>query len=65
MVELRWIALGKQRLLQFRFIIPNVDASGALCPPGAWSEWQDVPVVDVNDAALEDLRSAGGIVNAP
>lgn len=65
MIELRWITLREQRFLQYRYISPNVDASGALCPPGEWSRWQDVPTGDVNDVAMEDLRDAGGIVEAP
>lgn len=65
MIELRWVALGKSRHLQYRFVTPNVDASGGFCPPGEWSAWQDVPTIDVNDVAMEDLVTAGGIVGAP
>lgn len=45
MFELRWVAIGTVRHLQYRFVTPNVDASGALCPPGEMSDWIDVPTV--------------------
>ena len=59
MVELRFVAPdGTAELsavrLQYRALFPNVDASGALCPPGAWSEWRDVPTVTESDAARQD-----------
>jgi hypothetical protein len=28
--------------LEYRFLVPGVDASGALCPPGEWTEWRPV-----------------------
>ena len=64
MLEMRWVALGRQRYLQFRYVQPCVDASGALCP-GEWTEWQDVPTVDANDVAWEDVVASGGIAAAP
>ena len=45
MIELRWVYLAANpahRQLQYRTLTPNVDASGALCPPGEWSEWKPV-----------------------
>jgi hypothetical protein len=52
MVQLRWLApnstltsVAWSPKLQYRFITPNVDASGAMCPPGVWSDWIDVPTV--------------------
>ena len=45
MIEMRWVHLGGQKQLQYRYITLNVDASGALCPPGEWSEWKAVPDV--------------------
>lgn len=65
MIELRWVALGEQRLLQYRSLRPSWQVSGAWGEPSQWSDWQDVPTVDANDVALEDLRSSGGIVSAP
>ena len=46
MIELRWVDWGITQELEYRFITPNVDASGALCLPGEMSEWQRVPSVD-------------------
>lgn len=65
MFEMRWVSLGEQRFLQYRFVTPNVDASGALCPPGKMSDWLDVPTVDVNDVAYEDVIASGGIAGSP
>ena len=65
MVEMRWVAVGETRHLQYRFVTPNVDASGGFCPPGEWSEWKDVPTVDCNDVAWEDVIASGGIQKAP
>lgn len=65
MIEMRWVALGRQRHLQYRFIQPCVDASGALCPGDKFTEWQTVPTIDVNEAAWEDVVASGGIANAP
>jgi len=55
MVEMRWVekvGLGitqinkvetvKTKVLQYRHMKIGVDASGALCPNGGWSEWIDV-----------------------
>jgi hypothetical protein len=64
MFEMRWVALGKQRHLQFRYVQLTVDASGALCL-GGWVSWQDVPTIDVNDAAIEDVIASGGIAGSP
>lgn len=47
MIELRWKVwenVGAQ-YLEYRFITPNVDASGGFCPPGEWSEWLPVPSI--------------------
>jgi hypothetical protein len=65
MIELRWVALGKQRHLQYRSLKPTWQASGAWGEPSQWSEWEDVPTVDANGVAYEDLRAAGGIGDAP
>ena len=67
MFEMRWVALGNlgRRFLQYRFIQPCVDASGALCPGDKFTEWRDVPTIDVNEAAWEDVVASGGIANAP
>ena len=53
MIQQRWvtrktgIGFGNieytKDVLQYRQIIPCVDASGCLCPGGDWSEWIDVP----------------------
>lgn len=40
--------------LQYRALLPNVDASGAFCPPGVWSEWRDVPTVTESEATCQD-----------
>lgn len=53
MVELRIVIVSSYiTKLQYRFITPNVDASGALCPPGEWSEWKDVPTISAQEAGL-------------
>ena len=53
MVELRWVLTQTAEMagqkLQYRFITPNVDASGAMCAPGVWSAWSDVPTVIESD----------------
>ena len=64
-IELRIVEFGKNRQFEYRYQLPSVDASGAFCPPGVWSDWQVAPVIDGNDAAYEDLRVTGGIVGAP
>lgn len=61
MFEMRWVALGEQRFLQYRYAETGVDASGALCLGAGWSAWQDTPTIDVNDAAWEDVAAAGGL----
>lgn len=33
-------------VLQYRYLIPCVDASGALCPGSQWSEWASIPHVE-------------------
>ncbi len=43
MIELRWLG----GVLQYRVLKPHVDASGALCPGTRWTEWMDVPTVEV------------------
>ena len=47
MIELRLFRrrFQSEAQLQYRFIQPTVNASGALCP-GDWSEWKEVPTVD-------------------
>jgi hypothetical protein len=65
MMELRWVAVGKSRHLQYRFVRPYVDASGAMCPPGEWSEWMTAETIDCNDVAYEDLIASGGPFSQP
>jgi len=47
MIELRWTRPAETTtapdVLQYRYIQPCIDASGALCP-GEWTEWKPVPV---------------------
>jgi hypothetical protein len=50
MIELRWVDWGITQELEYRFVTPNVDASGALCPPGEMSEWKRVSGVDARVA---------------
>lgn len=65
MIEIRWVNITKtNRQLEFRFITPCVDASGALCPGGEWSNWQVVKSIDADEAAYEDLRASGGLAGA-
>jgi len=58
MVEMRWVEKRvslqphelnnrafRQKVLQYRYHSPTVDASGSLAPFGSWSEWIDVPTV--------------------
>lgn len=53
MFELRWVDWGVTQELEYRFVTPNVDASGALCPPGEMSEWKRVPGVAAREAYPE------------
>ena len=58
MIELRYLnrshvdhdECGEYRyttqVLQYRHLLMAVDASGAYCPSGLWSDWIDVPEVD-------------------
>jgi hypothetical protein len=60
MIEMRWVFRkakdlppefnslspnAKEKVLQYRYHSPTVDASGSLTPFGSWSEWIDVPTV--------------------
>jgi hypothetical protein len=59
MIELRWVVVGKNRHLQYRYhLFPLVEEK-------VWTDWIDVPEIDHNEAAWEDVRAAGGIANAP
>jgi hypothetical protein len=46
MIELRWVDWGISQELEYRFVTPRVDGSGALCPPGEMSEWKRVTSID-------------------
>lgn len=61
MIELRWVAFGPNRQLEYRVQQVAIDASGALCPGSGWSDWKIVPTVDGDEAAMEDLIASGGI----
>ena len=51
MLEIRWVTDGDGTLqLQQRARLPVVDASGAFCGFGLWSEWVAVPIVHREDA---------------
>lgn len=65
MLELRWVEFGPNRQLEYRYLVPAVDASGALCPGGTWSDWQVAPTVSGDAAAMQDLIASGGIAGAP
>jgi hypothetical protein len=66
MIEMRWVVITPtNRQLEYRFLTPSVDASGALCPPGKWSDWKVVEPIDGDEAAWEDVRASEGIANAP
>lgn len=47
MIELRWIRVAETTtapdVLEYRYVQPCIDASGALCP-GEWTEWKLVPL---------------------
>jgi hypothetical protein len=49
--ELRYVRdrhdYGRNKL-QYRYVQPTVDASGALCP-GEWTDWIDVPMIFIED----------------
>jgi hypothetical protein len=59
MIEIRAVegALGERVRLEYRFVTPNVDASGALCAPGEWSSWKEVPWMDAETARKIDLHA--------
>lgn len=65
MIEIRGVAFGKNRQLEYRYAIPSVDASGAFCPPYKWSPWYIAPTIDGDCAAYEDMCASGGIQEAP
>lgn len=64
---MRWVVFGNigRKRLQYRELIPSVDASGAFCPPGVLSEWKDVPMVDCETLSYEDLAASGGLAALP
>lgn len=64
MIELRWVVFGRNRQLEYRVLMPAIDASGALCPGPGWGNWTVVPSVDGDEAALEDLIASGGLPEA-
>lgn len=58
MMELRWKRIKGSSVgpfLQYRYIQPCVDASGALCP-GEWTKWKGVSsyVVLLEDANKDE-----------
>lgn len=65
MIEIRWVEFGPNRQLEYRVMMPSVDASGALCPGPGWSDWKVAPTISGDEAALEDLIASGGITGAP
>jgi hypothetical protein len=65
MIEIRWVKIGAGRQLEYRSLVPCVNASGCLCAPSIWSRWRIVQTIQANDAAYEDVRASGGIMEAP
>ncbi len=66
MFEMRWVVFGPNRQLEYRTKLYSgrrLDAMGKT--PDVWSDWVAVPEVEGHEAAMEDLRASGGIVNAP
>lgn len=68
MFELRWSRPAETTTqpdrLEYRYVQPTVDASGALCP-GDWTEWREVPVhvrAAVSHNATFDLGRAPGVM---
>lgn len=63
MIELRLVNISKSsQQLQYRHLLSVFNApsqTGHLTDK--WSEWKDVPVVDSNDVAYEDLAASGGL----
>jgi hypothetical protein len=57
--------MGEQRFLQYRSLVPTWLASGAWGEPSVWGKWRTVDDIDINDAALEDVVTSGGIAGAP
>lgn len=54
MIEMRYVLRPDTNTdsprLQYRFMQPCIDASGALCP-GEWTDWKDVLHVVIASAA--------------
>ena len=65
MIELRWVEFGPNKELNYRVMMPSVDASGALCPGSQWSDWKKVPTVTGDEVSLQDLIASGGFADAP
>lgn len=61
MFELRWVTGGPNRVLEYRTREITIDAWGHPRHVGHWSDWQPVPDIDVNEAALGDMIAAGGL----
>ena len=61
-IELRWLLPSayphtSQGVLQYRVLLPAIDASGSFCPGGDWSQWKAVQRVfaQKTEAAVEQL----------
>lgn len=44
--------VGEQPQIQYRFNIPAVDASGALCPSSYYSKWETAPWVTTEEEGV-------------
>jgi len=48
MIELRYVVVSGEKILQERHLTTSIDASGALnvFPGPQWSEWRDVEITE-------------------
>ena len=59
MIELRFVQymhMGYE--LQYRYLPPCIDASGALCPGDKWTDWKRVDEVDDSNPSCPVIRHA-------
>jgi len=60
MIELRWVIVGKNRQLQYRYRLLDKRLFPLGEDKGVWTDWADVPEIDCNEAAWEDVRKIDG-----
>jgi len=56
MIEMRWLSYKHTKTLQYRIYRSPPEMIGPKYPPGmyGWSEWKDVPMVNVGEVDEDD-----------